>query len=180
MTIFLDVGENDVINSWGLCLLDCVHEPPNPSCLSPPPVPEFGFRADKQTGDLLLSPTSNILYQNYQSDWFNLSFVNMSNGFMNHTHYLVTRAQRNKLFMPWMVYEPDKTIEKDLQIIVRNRTDFFNDVYEIVPHGGNATYTCPPGYVFEDSKNISQIAYCNNGTWRADFNETKTCKGNFK
>ena len=141
----------------------------------------YRIDADKETEELLISPTKKLIYENYRSNWFELSFVNSTNGtesIMNHTHYLVTRAQRNKLFMPWMVYD-ETAIEKDLKIVVQNRTDFFNDVYEIVTHGGNATYTCPPGYVFEDSKNISQIAYCNNGTWRVDFNVTKACKGNF-
>ena len=55
------------IERWGLCLADCEHEVPEPSCLAPPPVPEFGLR----DGNI-------ILFSNYHSNWFNISFIDNS------------------------------------------------------------------------------------------------------
>ena len=55
----------DNIVRWGLCLEDCEHEVPKPSCLSPPPVPEFGLRDEDGI----------ITHQNYLSSWFLLSFI---------------------------------------------------------------------------------------------------------
>ena len=48
-------------------------------------------------------------------------------------------------------------------------------MYEIVPEGGTANYTCPLGWVFEDSKNITQHAVCSNWTWDIQFNVSKAC-----
>ena len=50
---------------WGLCLDDCEHEVPLPSCLAPPPVPDFGLRDEDGI----------ITHQNYMSSWFFLTFI---------------------------------------------------------------------------------------------------------
>ena len=74
-----------------------------------------------------------------------------------------------------MVYDPLENVERDLGFIATSREDPFNDVYQIKENGTNATYTCPVGWVFESSFNITQTAYCENGTWRADFDPTSRC-----
>ena len=74
-----------------------------------------------------------------------------------------------------MEYQPDQLLETDLEFLAENRSSFFHDVYEIVEEGGTAVYTCPEGWVFEGSKNITHIAYCSNWTWTADFDITKPC-----
>ncbi len=156
---------NNTIISWGLCLPDCAYEVPVVSCLAPPPVPQFGLR----------NSSGHIVKQNYRADWFNLAFINNSDGSFNFTTYSVTRASRLKLYQPWMTYNASQVTETNLQILVGSSGDFFNDVYEIVLNGSNATYTCPLGWVFEDSHNISQYAYCLNWTWVADFDTSKAC-----
>ena len=59
-----DISGSDIIG-WGMCVDDCEHEVPLPSCLSPPPVPEFGLRDDDGI----------ITHQNYISTWFILNFI---------------------------------------------------------------------------------------------------------
>lgn len=59
-----EMSGGDIVR-WGLCLEDCEHEVPKPSCLSPPPVPAFGLR--DQDGI--------VTHQNYFASWFLLSFI---------------------------------------------------------------------------------------------------------
>jgi hypothetical protein len=158
-------ASTSAILSWGLCLPDCNFEVAQVACLAPPPVPQFGAR----------SSTGQIEQQNYLSDWFQLAFVNNTDGSLNHSAFLVTRARRKRLFQPLTLYHPADVDETNLSLVVRSRDDFFNDVYEIRPNGTNATYTCPLGWVFADSHNISQHAYCHNWAWRAEFDVTKAC-----
>lgn len=41
--------------------------------------------------------------------------------------------------------------------------------------GDNVTYTCPLGYIFNGSNDITFKASCYNKTWFSDFDETKQC-----
>ena len=82
---------------------------------------------------------------------------------------------RAKLWQPWMVYNSGENIEYNLGFTATSREDHFNDVYQIQENGTKVTYTCPPGWVFENSFNITQTAYCENGTWRADFDPESRC-----
>ena len=108
------------------------------SCLSPPPVPEFGSRND----------SGKILFQNYFADWFTLEFQNNTDGSINHKHYnvvnvwliepsvlvwinRVTREQRARLWQPWMKYDATEENETSLEFIATTREDHFNDVYQI-------------------------------------------------
>ena len=132
---------------------------PEVSCLEPPPVPEFGKRDE----------SGNLIYQHYSSNWFNLSFMDGDQG------YKITRKERKKLYQPWMEFKPEEVTEKDLEFISENKNDHFNEVYEIVKNGSTANYTCPRGWVFQDSNNVSHIAVCRNWTWRVEFNSSKPC-----
>jgi Fibronectin type II domain len=158
-------SSTNAILDWGLCLDDCNYQVPVVSCLAPPPVPNFGVR----------NSTGYIIKQNYISDWFQLDFLNNSDGSLNFTTYSIRRSSRKRLFQPLMLYNANNITEENLQIFVHSNSDFFNDVYEIKLNGSNATYTCPLGWVFEDSHNISQYAYCRNWTWTVDFDTTKSC-----
>ena len=158
------IGDGDHILDWGLCLDDCDYIPPQPSCLNPPPVPMFGFR----------DSSNNTVYENYASSWFNLSFVHGNLSLSNLT-YLVTRDSRKKLYQPLMIYDSNELYDQNLSFEATNHSDFFHDVYEIIPEGGTADYTCPLGWVFEDSKNTTQTAICRNWTWNVQFNVSKPC-----
>ena len=153
------------ILAWGLCLPDCPSMEPEVSCLSPPPIPQFGLRND----------SGNIIFENYASDWFTLHFTNNSDGTVNHTHYRVTRAQRARLWQPWMKYDAAEENETSLEFIAISKEDHFNDVYSIMPNDSTAVYTCPIGWVFNNSNNISHTARCLNWTWTADFNTAMPC-----
>ena len=153
------------IKSWGLCLPDCVYVVPEVSCLAPPPVPQFGRRNE----------SGYVLWENYHSSWFNLTFIDDDNGDPNHADFNIFRKERKKLFQPWMKYDVNDVNEKDIEFIAHDNNDHFNDVYEIVKNDSKAIYTCPLGWVFQDSHNISQVAYCRNWTWEVDFNTTKPC-----
>ena len=158
-------NQTSAILSWGLCLPDCPHIEPLMSCLAPPPVPMFGVR----------DVTGEVLRQNYESSWFNIEFLNTTEGLPDNENYRITREERSRLFQPWMEYQPTNLTEDNLEFIARTQFDHFNAVYEIMSNGSNATYTCPEGWHFQDSKNISHYAYCSNWTWVADFNISKPC-----
>jgi len=79
-----------------------------------------------------------------------------------------------------MIYNASENIENNLEFIASSKDDYFNDVYQIMPNGSVASYTCPEGWVFEDSFNITQYSYCENGTWREDFNTSKKCTRKYK
>ena len=159
----MDASNN--ILGWGLCLPDCQYDLPEVSCLAPPSVPRFGKRND----------TGAPLYQNYESSWFNISFIDNDDGSANHTHFNITRESRNKLYQPWMVYDASDLVETNLAFIARNQSEHFNDVYEIKVNGSEETYTCPVGWHFQDSKNITHVTRCLNWTWVPDFNISKPC-----
>ena len=74
-----------------------------------------------------------------------------------------------------MKYDASEEIETDLEFIAHSIDDHFNDVYEIMKNNSRVVYTCPKGWVFMDSNNISQVAYCRNWTWEVDFNTSKPC-----
>ena len=91
------------IVSWGLCLPDCPYVEPEVSCLVPPPVPKFGLRDE----------SGEPLFENYESSWFRLDFLNNTDGdgSLNHTHYKISRNQRDRLFQPWMEYQSNNLTE---------------------------------------------------------------------
>ena len=157
-------GDNP-IQGWGLCLPDCEYEEPVVSCLAPPPVPKFGGRDD----------SGEVLFQNYASDWFELNFMNNTDETLNQTHYLVTRSQRAKLHQPGITYDASDLDENNLNFVAQNKDDHFNDVYQIMTNASNATYTCPRGWVFQNSNNISHTARCLNWTWIPDFDTSMPC-----
>lgn len=139
------------------------------SCLAPPPVPQFGLRDDNGTA----------LRQNYRSDWFQLDFVNNSDGSVNHTHYRVSRTERALLYQPGVPYQPTELKEFNLVFIARNRSERFNAVYEIKLNASTAVYTCPRGWVFNNSNNISHTATCLHWNWVVDFNTSMPCVREF-
>ena len=106
---------------------------------------------------------------------FTLHFTNNSDGTVNHTHYRVTRAQRARLWQPWMKYGAAEENETSLEFIAISKEDHFNDVYSIMPNDSTAVYTCPIGWVFNNSNNISHTARCLNWTWTADFDTAMPC-----
>ena len=157
-------GANNIL-AWGLCLPDCQYDLAEVSCLAPPPVPRFGRRND----------TGHPLFQNYESSWFNISFIDKDDGSPNHTAFNITRDFRAKLYQPWMLYDAGDLVESNLGFIAGNQSDHFNDVYEIKVNGSVENYTCPEGWHFQDSKNITHSVHCLNWTWVPDFNISKPC-----
>ena len=155
----------NAIVSWGLCLPDCPYIVPEVVCLAPPVVPQFGSRLED----------GEIIEQNYMSSWFNLNFINNTDGNVNMTHYRITRAERDKLYQPWIPYVASDLTELDLSFIAESKDDHFNEVYQIMPNDSVVEYECPLGWVFQDSNNISNFAYCRNWTWTVDFDPEKPC-----
>ena len=155
--------EGDVIKDWGLCLDDCDHFPPEASCLTPPPVPLFGNK----------NKFGNIERENYEASWFSLTFLETTE--YEKQKYVVSRAVRKKLYQPWMKYNSAELYERNLRFVAQDQFDHFNDVYEIVPENGKATYTCPLGWVFEGTKNVTQTAVCEKWEWNVLFNTSLGC-----
>ena len=153
------------ITGWGLCLPDCQYDLPVVSCLAPPPVPKFGHRND----------SGHIQVDNYDSTWFNLNFIDKADGSPNHTHFQVTRAQRNKLYQPWMPYDSSVLVETNLGFTAEDQYSHFNDVYDIQVNASTETYTCREGYHFEGSKNLTHTVHCLDWAWVPDFDITKPC-----
>ena len=158
------------IVSWGLCLPDCPYIEPEESCLAPPPVPKFGLRNE----------FGEVLFENYKSTWFDLDFINNTDESLNHTHYKISRNQRDRLFQPWMEYQANNLTETDLEFVAMSQFDHFNDVYQIRINGTIEKYTCPLGWHFQDTKNISHFVQCLNWTWVPDFNITLPCVRKFR
>ena len=156
---------NSRIESWGLCLPDCPSDQPVVSCLAPPPVPRFGRRNE----------SSHPLEENYRATWFNLSFLDCGDGSPNQSHYQVTRQSRAKLYQPWIPYDPAVLTETNLSFFARDQFDHFNDVYEIRVNGSVEEYTCPLGWHFQHSKNITHRAQCRDWHWVALFDISKPC-----
>ena len=148
------------ILEWGLCLDDCDHVPPEPSCIHPPPVPKFGSQ----------NSTGHIINENYISSWFNIT----NNDDMEKP-FKISRDSRKKLYQPNMVYDSNILTELDIFFLAENQFDNFHDVYEIMGENENVSYTCPPGWVFEDSKNVTHYGVCQNWTWNMQFNISKPC-----
>ena len=157
------------ITSWGLCLPDCPYIVPEVVCLDPPAVPKFGSR----------NSTGAPVEENYSSTWFNLNFIDNSDGSFNLTHYSITRAQRDILYQPLTPYDASQLVETSLSFIATSKDDHFNDVYQIMPNDTSVEYECPLGWVFQDSHNISHFAYCRNWTWIIDFDTSKPCVRKF-
>ena len=156
---------DNLIGGWGLCLEDCEYEEAIVSCLEPPPVPQFGIRND----------SGFVLLENYASNWFSLEFINPVDGIYNHTHYKVSREQRLKLYQPWIPYDSSSLEDTNMEFIAESREDHFNDVYQIEKNESQAIYTCPVGWVFANSNNITHTATCINWFWVADFNTSAPC-----
>ena len=158
-------SSTSLIQSWGLCLADCQYDLPEVSCLAPPPVPRFGHRNDSK----------HAQHENYKSSWFNLTFIDSPDGSPNHTHYQITRDSRAKLYQPWIPFDSSVLIETDLAFVARDQFDHFNDIYEIKVNGSVEEYTCPVGWHFQGSKNVTHRVHCIDWQWRPDFDITKPC-----
>ena len=133
--------------------------------------------------------------ENYISTWFTLSFLNASDGSPNKTHHLVSRAGRARLFQPWMEWQAANTTESGLQFAAKDQFSHFNDVsneklllpyinctvlfniqiYEIQPNGSIENYTCPVGWHYQDTKNISHSVVCLDWEWVPLFNISLPC-----
>ena len=140
------------ISMWGFCLEDCPFEPPAPSCLSPPPVPSFAAFNSKEV--------------NFESSWFN---IEAHEGQV----YRISKT-RTRLHRPEWFYDPANVTE-EVEIFLTNNTGEFTDIYEIVPDGVVVNYTCPLGFVFNDSFSIYFEAECRNWTWIYDFDSASRC-----
>ena len=166
--LFLCLDYNNAtekISGWGLCLKDCPYEEPVVSCLQPPPVPKFGLR--NETGTPFL--------ENYAADWFTIDFVNNSDNTLNHTHYRIRRSERAKLYQPWMDWDASAPNDTNLEFFAQSKDDHFNDVYQIMLNGSFANYSCPLGWVFNSSNNITHRARCLDWSWVPNFDPSMPC-----
>ena len=153
-TLELDVSGN--ILTWGFCLEDCPYEPPSPSCLNPPPVPTFG--------------TQNSNEINFNSTWFTVETQAIP--------YYQVVANRTRYHRPGVLYDVNNTTES-VKVGMNNSYRDFRAIYGIMPEGAIANYTCPLGYVFNNSFNIFFEAFCSNWTWIATFNNASRCVRKF-
>ena len=146
----LDSGGNIV--SWGLCIEDCPSEPPTPSCLQPPAVPAFA--------------AWNTTQLNYRASWFQLESV-------NNTFYQISNV-KTRLHRPEWIYDLNNLTD-DIIILMESNTEDFQELYTILENGTTVNYTCPLGWIFEGTHNITNFATCHNWTWHNSFNETLAC-----
>ena len=138
--------------AWGLCLEDCPSEPPTPSCLQHPAVPAFAVW--------------NTTQVNYEASWFKLETYNK-------TSYQISNLKTRRHRPEW-IYDA-YNLTDNINILVNSNTEDFQSLYTILPEGSVVNYTCPLGFIFEGTHNISQFATCRNWTWENDFNETLAC-----
>ena len=164
--VFLELDGSSNIMRWGLCLDDCPHEEPQPACLHPPPVPAFGD---------FDSETSGIDTKvNYVSNWFDLEYISG-----NETYFKISK-DRERLHQPHWPYSADNVTDM-IEIKTEDNLVDFHSIYTIFKEGKVANYTCPEGFIFEDTHNITYNAFCTNWTWVLDreFNASKSCVRKF-
>ena len=119
------------ITTWGFCLEDCPFEPPAPSCLDPPPVPAFAAFKSEEV--------------NFNSTWFELHAQT------DLVYKLINN--RTRLHRPQLFYDP-KNITDLVDIFLTNNSGDFRQLYGILPEGTVVNYTCPLGYVFNNSFSV--------------------------
>ena len=81
--------------------------------------------------------------------------------------------------MPWMTYDSAQLVESSLEFYASSNDDHFNDVYEIMTNNTSVVYSCPLGWVFDNSNNITHTAYCQDWAWFADFDPNMPCVRKF-
>lgn len=64
---------------------------------------------------------------------------------------------------------------KENIIIFQDNHEDLSSIYSIMFSGDNVTYTCPFGYIFNGSNDITFTASCNNKTWTSNFDQAKQC-----
>ena len=57
----------------------------------------------------------------------------------------------------------------------KTKTLSYNLIFVLVFQSDYASFSCPTGYVFEDSNNITNYAFCLNTTWIQMYDEKKLC-----
>ena len=121
--------------------------------LDSPQVPMFGN-----------SSNGTIIIENYKASWFNLSFLRaeIESNSSEEQQYLITRDVRKISYSPLVNYDRNNLFEENLTLIAKSQFDPLHNVYEIIPHNGEVNYTCPAGWVFEGSKNVTQTSTCQN------------------
>ena len=77
--------------------------------------------------------------------------------FVNNRNNVRNVFERNRLYQPDMEYDASQLLDTDLEMVAENSSAHLNDLYEIVAEGGTAIYTCPEGWVFENSTNVTHI-----------------------
>ena len=159
--LFIDLDADGAIKKWGLCVEDYPVEEPNPSYLTPPPIPSFG---------IFETQNNNVSGRfNYKSSWFSLNYLPG-----NESLYQITVEDLKRLHQPHWPYD-EANLTDEIQFTVENNSEHFNAAYKIVAERREVNYTCSDGYVFQDTHNITQRAVCRNWTWDVRFNETKPC-----
>jgi hypothetical protein len=112
----------------------------------------------------------NSTAKNYKSSWFDLSFY-------NDTDYEVSRTQLNKRLQPGVTYTPEDLSAVDISFFAKNNHVPFNDVYEVRLNGTIESYSCPLGWVLENSTSRVQNVTCLDWEWvvRDDFTTDRPC-----
>ena len=69
---------------------------------------------------------------------------------------------------------------KHILSLIRNKHNLedietIKKVYEIMEEDDFVNYTCPIGYIFNATHDISVSAICKNQTWIYDFDPSKMC-----
>ena len=139
---------------------DCPAEIQIPLCLSHPPIPTFGSFKDKTTA-------------NFLSNWFQVEYLTDKE-----SNYSISGKKR-RTHQPEWKYDSLNTTDEVLFSVANNLEDF-SQVYAVFKHNESANYTCPKGFIFENTHNVALHILCSNWSWISEhFDVSKKCVGKF-
>ena len=85
---------------------------------------------------------------------------------------------RERLHQPWWDYDDSNTTDV-VSVVMESNTEDFSDLYAIVKNETVVSYTCPYGYIFEGTNDITVYATCSNWNWTYSFNTSFSCARKF-
>ena len=130
-----------------------------PVCHSPPPLPA------------LASTTVHTSAVNFAASWFDIE--------LHDPHLYRLHTVRTKLHFPTWLYTDNNNTEYVDRVVNYTRGSSLESdllaIYYPLMNGSVVNYTCPRGYVFNGTNDVTVEAVCVDSTWSYEFDESLSC-----